>query len=326
MNVSVVIPVKNDPVGLEACLLSIEASAVQGVDYEVLVVDNGSTDDTIAVAKRHGATVLQAPHATVSALRNLGAKKSTGDVLAFIDADCTVVPGWFDALKPYLQDDAVVCFGSPPTIPKQSTWVQRCWYQIRKKVSADGTAFDIEWLESMNMFVRRDAFWKVGGFDEALITCEDYDLCTRLQKLGSIRCDNRIVAIHHGEAETPARFYGKERWRGSSNLQSLRKHGFALSELPSVLFPLVHVLISVVAATALLFVLFGSLPLWVWILGVVLWQTPLLLLARKKSDLSDRWRQTFGIGALLNLYFMARGLSLFTGASWREPQDAASES
>lgn len=324
MNLSVVIPVKNDPIGLEACLQSIEISAVEAVGYEVLVVDNGSTDNTIAVAERYGATVLQDPHATVAALRNLGAEKSTGDVLAFIDADCTVDPGWFESLVPYLQDQSVICFGSPPTIPRQSTWVQRCWYQIRKKASTDGVAFDIEWLESMNMFVRRDAFWKVGGFDESMITCEDYDLCTRLNEHGSIRCDNRIIAIHHGEADTPARFYGKERWRGSSNFQSLRKHGFALSELPSVLFPLVHVLIAVVAATALLFVFFGSLPLLLWIIGVAVWQAPLLLLALKKSDLTHRWQQTFGIGALLNLYFMARGLSLFTGASWGEPGDAAS--
>ena len=100
MNLSVVIPVKNDPIGLEACLQSIEISAVEAVGYEVLVVDNGSTDNTIAVAERYGATVLQDPHATVAALRNLGAEKSTGDVLAFLDADCTIDPGWFESLVP----------------------------------------------------------------------------------------------------------------------------------------------------------------------------------------------------------------------------------
>jgi len=285
----------------------------------VLVVDNGSEDDTVSVANKFGATVLVAPGVTVAALRNLGAKNSVGQVLAFIDADCTVSIDWFTALKPYMADDSVICFGNPPAIPKPATWVQSCWYQIRKKASPDTAAFDIEWLESMNMFVRRDAFWKVGGFDETMTTCEDYDLCIRLQGHGSIICDSRIVAIHHGEADTPARFYAKERWRGSSNLQSLRKHGFALSELPSVLVPFIHVLVAVFALVTLVLALTGAFPMSVWLLGVMAWQIPLLLLGLKKSDRAHRWQQALGIGVLLNLYFMARGLSLFTSASWGQP-------
>jgi len=319
MKLSLIIPVKNDAAGLETCLQSIKKSAVDGIEYEVLVVDNGSEDDTISIARKHGTTFLLAPDATVAALRNLGAKKSTGEVLAFIDADCTVDIDWFDSLKPYLSDESVICFGNPPTIPNKATWVQSCWYQIRKKTSPDTSAFEIEWLESMNMFVRREAFWKVGGFDESMITCEDYDLCMRLRSLGSIICDSQIVAIHHGEADTPARFYAKERWRGSSNFQSLRKNGFALSELPSVLFPFIHVLVAVLAVVTLALVLTGAFPLSLWLLGVVLWQTPLLLLGLKKSDSAHRWQHAFGIGFLLNLYFLARGLSLFTGASWGEP-------
>ena len=324
MKLSIIIPVKNDADGLAACLNSIDLASVDSVDYELLVVDNGSTDGTVAVARNHGATVLLAPVATVAAMRNLGAKESRGKVLAFIDADCTVGKDWFINIEPYLDDSSVVCFGSPPTIPEPATWVQSCWYQIRKKVSADNKPFDIEWLESMNLFVRRDVFWSIDGFDEDMITCEDYDLCTRLKPQGSILCDSNIVAIHHGEAATARHFYTKERWRGSSNFQSLKKHGFSLSELPSVAFPFIHVVIAVFAILALALALSGAFPISVWLAGVVLWQTPLFLLGLKKCDGDNRWRQALGIGILLNLYFVARGVSLFSGASWGEPQKAMS--
>lgn len=317
MTISIVIPVKNDADGINACLQSIYKASVDTIDYEVVVVDNGSTDDTAAVASRHGATVISAPGVTVAGMRNIGAKNSTGDIIAFIDADCTVADDWFQNIAPYLNDSSTICFGSPPSIPAEPTWVQSSWYQVRKKVSPDNKAFRIEWLESMNLFVRRDVFRQVGGFDETMITCEDYDLCIRLQAHGSILCDNRIVAIHHGEADTPQRFFKKERWRGSSNFQSFRKHGFALAELPSVLFPLIHVVAAAFAVLALLLVISGVVPFSIWLAGVVLWQAPLFLLGLKKSE---RWVQAFGVAALLNLYFLARGFSLFTGASWGEPQ------
>ncbi len=324
MKLSIIIPVKNDAKGLEACLRSIKRAAIDSIEYEQLVVDNGSTDNSVEVANKYGAHVTMAPDVTISTLRNLAAKQAKGDVLAFIDADCSVGPNWFESIQRHIDNSEVVCFGCPPTIPDNATWVQSCWYQVRRKISPDQPAFEIEWLESMNMFVRRDAFQAVEGFDESMITCEDYDLCIRLKEQGNILCDNRIIAIHHGEADTTQRFYKKERWRGSSNLQSLRKHGFALSELPSVLFPLLHVIISIVALISLAAALSGAFPLSFWILGIVIWQLPLLLLGLKKSASAFRWQQAFGIGVLLNLYFLARGLSLFTPASWGGPHKIAS--
>jgi len=309
--------------GLDTCLKSISDATIDSIDYEVIVADNGSTDATVAVANSHGATVLQAPGITVAGLRNLGATQSVGEFLAFIDADCTVSANWFESIKAHLHNSEIMCFGCPPVVPEKATWVQRCWYQIRKKGSRDQGVTHIEWLESMNLFVRREAFWKIDGFDESMITCEDYDLCARLKDHGSIFCDNRIVAIHHGEADTPTRFYQKERWRGVSNFQSLRKHGFALAEIPSVLFPLIHLFIAVLAGITLLLALSGVFSLSIWLLAVIVWQVPLLLLSFKKSDRTDRWQHVSGICILLNLYFLARGLSLFSGASWGERQQAA---
>jgi len=132
-SLSIIIPVKNEAANLEKCLRSIRDARSVDLSYEILVIDNGSTDGTVDVANKYQATVFVVPDATVAGLRNYGADHATGEILAFIDADCTVEPNWFDAIVPYVTDNSVNCFGSPPGIPLRSTWVQRCWYQIRTK-------------------------------------------------------------------------------------------------------------------------------------------------------------------------------------------------
>ncbi len=316
MILSIIIPVKNDAANLQACLQSIKDAHTHGIDYEIIVIDNGSDDNTLAVAQQYTSNTRVVPDATVAALRNIGAEKSSGTLLAFLDSDCTVSENWFKQIDHYSQDDTTICFGSPPDIPASATWVQRCWYQIRRKGSAEDGAFPIEWLESMNLFVRRSAFNAIGGFDESMVTCEDYDLCMRLKSHGAIVCDSSIVAIHHGEAATPLHFYQKERWRGISNVQSFRKHGYNLAELPSLLFPLVQLILVAVASLTLALSLGGVFPLTWWIAGVVVWQAPLLLLAFRKKDHDAGMQQAIGISLLVNIYLVARGISLFTGASW----------
>lgn len=317
INLSIIIPVKNEALNLKACLHSIREARAANLSYEILVIDNGSDDDTVKVAEQYKTTVHIVPDATVSALRNFGAEHAAGEILAFIDADCTVEQDWFESLNPYLSDDSVKVFGSPPGIPKKPTWVQECWYQIRKKGSKDTPVVTVEWLESMNLFVRRDIFNAANGFDIKLVTCEDYDLCTRLKKYGDIICDSRIQAIHHGEAKTVRRFYEKERWRGVSNIEGFRQHDFSFAELPSLLFPLVQLLAIIVAGVALVFSILGLFPLWLWLLGVIIWQAPLLYVAYKKSHPDNRLQHTRGIWALLNVYMTARGQSLFMGAAWQ---------
>lgn len=317
INLSIIIPVKNEAINLKACLQSIEEANAANINYEILVIDNGSDDDTVSIAEQYQTTIHIVPDITVAGLRNFGADKATGEVLAFIDADCTVEKDWFESLVPYISDDSIKIFGSPPGIPKQSTWVQDCWYQIRKKGSVDNPVIAVEWLESMNLFVRREVFSAASGFDVKLVTCEDYDLCTRLKKHGKIICDFRIQAIHHGEAKNVKRFYEKERWRGVSNIEGFRQHDFSFAELPSLLFPLVQLLVIIIAGVTLILSLLGYFPFWLWLLVIFFWQAPLLLMAYRKSHPDERVRHTSGIWVLLNIYMTARGQSLFMGAAWQ---------
>ena len=317
ISLSIIIPVKNEARNLEACLRSIRDARSVDLAYEILVIDNGSEDETVDVARKFSADVHIVPDVTVAALRNYGAERAQGLVLAFIDADCTLEPDWFNSVLPYIDDESIKCFGSPPGIPEQSTWVQECWYQIRKKGAPTDPPRKVEWLESMNLFIRRDVFDSVNGFDVRLETCEDYDLGVRIQQHGDIWCDPSIKVIHHGEAHNVKRFYEKERWRGVSNIEGIRKHGFSLSELPSLLFPMVQIAAIVVTIIGLLLAVFGSLSFWWVLLCICLWQLPIFLMGYRKSAGMQRIKQAGGIWALLNVYFTARGQSMFMGAAWQ---------
>jgi Predicted glycosyltransferases len=183
-----------------------------------VVVDNGSEDRTIEIAKNTGAAVYEKPSLTISGLRNFGASQAQGRILVFLDADCTVEKNWLEAASSYLEMQDVAAFGSAPIVPPDSTWVQRTWFHIREKQQP---IEDVDWLESMNMFIPRHVFFAVGGFDESLITCEDYDLSRRLGRHGRIVSDKRIRAVHHGEAQTLIHFFEKERWRATSNYRNI---------------------------------------------------------------------------------------------------------
>lgn len=312
MDFSIIIPAKNEEVNLPRCLDSLARLAAWPGGFEVLVIDNGSTDRTEAIAREHGARVYVRPELTIAGLRNFGAGQAKGRMLVFLDADCTVAPDWLQAAARWLDEADVCCFGGPPEVPEDGTWVQKAWALVRVKRQ---TVEEVEWLESMNMFVRREIFDLVRGFDERLATCEDYDLSLRLKAHGRLVADRRIRAIHHGEAATPGQFFRKERWRGMGNLSGLRRHGLHWRELPSLLAPLVALLCLVLTLFALLVLAVSKGRMGLELLAVVLagWQLPILLLALWKSRMVSSLRQSLGLHALLNLYFLARGTSMFLG-------------
>jgi GT2 family glycosyltransferase len=93
--------------------------------------------------------------------------------------------------------------------------------------------YEKDWIASMNMLVMKRAFEATGGFNEKLRTCEDVDFCYRLNKRWKIVYSKNIRAVHYGGAQSLVHLFKKESWRGISNFEGIKSHGFSLQELPS---------------------------------------------------------------------------------------------
>jgi len=303
MKVSIIIPTYNEEKCLPECLDSIFDLDYSKEDIEVIVVDNGSTDGTREIAKSCGAEVLRDDSMNVSGLRNLGASQAKGDILAFVDADCIVSKDWLKNASKYSDDITVAAWGAPPAIPKESTWVQKTWYLVRQK---EEVVQNVDWLESMNLFVRKDQFLAMGGFNEALITCEDVDFSYRISRYGQIVSDKRIEVIHLGEASTLQEFVRKEVWRGRSNLRGIFSHGLSLKEIPSLSIPLYF---GVLLPMLFLGFLVSLNPTWLAV-SILLFLLPtaavLLKIRRKKIGRGSILKLFF----LIQIYFFSRAIAV----------------
>lgn len=233
--VSVVIPTLNEAGFIGNCIRSIRnAAGANGV--EIIVVDNGSRDDTAAIAQNEGATAIVVSGATIAKQRNLGAARAAGDLLAFVDADCTVSPGWLQAGIEQFRDTSVVSAGASPNPPPDAdSWVEQAWCFVKRQPNEQPRI--VPWIASCNLWVRKSTFEQCGGFDESLETCEDSDLGYRLSDLGRVVSDPAIAIVHHREPKTLRQLYRKELWHGKNSFDGLRQGRFTPSELPSLVAP-----------------------------------------------------------------------------------------
>ena len=304
--VSFIVPALNAEATLGLCLDAILAARANGRQREVLVIDNGSSDRTVQVAQQRGVRLMSGPRLTVAGLRNLGARLSSGDIIALVDADCVIAPHWLEKALGYFADPAVGAVGAPTQIPSGATWVQRAWAVHRHRDNRPGP---VEWLPTENLLIRKSAFLGIGGFNEALTTCEDVDFCYRLGARYRIMNDPDIQSTHLGEAPTLARFLRKEAWRGRGNIAGLFSHRLRASELPSVLWPVHHVVgILALVATVGYWVAGGS-GLCAALTGAML-IAPSLLLALSTVIRVRQPRWWAGLTLVYMTYAAARSLAV----------------
>jgi len=236
--VSFVVPVRNDAARLEVCLRSIARNSNGPDQIELIVVDNGSTDDSVAVARRFGAEVLSVENGRVAELRNQGARRAKADVLAFVDADNEIAAGWVYSALECLRLPNTAVVGALYQPPVDGTWVQRTYGHLRGLPQGQ---HDTDWLGSGNLAVSRPAFESVGGFDTTLETCEDVDFCHRIRARGMrIISDARLKSIHHGDPRTLLEVFSSERWRGRDNLRVSFRRPITWSAMPSAVLPVIQ--------------------------------------------------------------------------------------
>jgi glycosyltransferase involved in cell wall biosynthesis len=314
-----IIPVRNDEARLAQCLASIARNGHTGV-CEILVIDNGSADGSVAVARRAGATVIELPHTPVAEMRNTGAGAAKGTLLAFVDADHILDAGWVAAALETLEDENVTAAGAPYATPGDANWLQRAYGRLRPELKG---SMQVDWLGSGNLIVRAEAFHRVGGFDTSLETCEDVDLCNRLRLHGfRLIADERLRSVHLGDPATVRAVFFGELWRGRDNMRVTLRGLLSLRALPSLLIPVWN--LAALAAVAL------GLVLWPWAGGVLVAAAVLALVLTVALRL---WRllprrawvagDLLGAMAVAATYEVARALALVARATHRTRREVA---
>ena len=299
---TVVIPTKNEEKFIAQCLQSVQVECGDCLD-EIIVVDNGSTDRTRMVAEQMGARVLVC-NGTIATQRNTGARVAKTEVIAFLDADCTVKQGWAKHAIAWFDEDEIVAVGAKPVPPDDdATWVQSAWCFIKK--SPKTVPSSVSWLSSCNLWVRKSSFDNCNGFDESFETCEDVDLGYRISNLGKLVSDPGIAVVHYREPSTLIQFYNKEIWHGKNSYDGIFSGRFRVHELPSLLAPLVFGLgLLVLFASALIVAVYGRI-FWSIFALIVTLLVPFIFATRVHIR-KGQWDRLPSVFILYVVYFLAR--------------------
>lgn len=194
MLVSVVVPAFNEAEYIRACLQALRCQEHPGFEVEIIVVDDGSTDRTAAIARAYGARVISQARRGVSGARQAGFEAARGEVVASMDADSAPPRDWLARLVRELasEPDIVGVYGP-------IRWCGGKRYEEWASHSLSGMFF---WLNNcirkpmfsgQNFAVRRQAWARVGGFDPNWASSEDTLLSLKLAKIGRIKFCWEIV-------------------------------------------------------------------------------------------------------------------------------------
>ena len=237
--VSVIVCSYNGGQTLAACLDSL--GKLNYPEYEVILVDDGSTDDTAYIAAQFPRVrYIHQSNYGLSHARNTGAVAAKGEVFAYTDSDCMADVDWLYYLIRTLVSDEYAGVGGPNVTPPAQNWVQAC------VAAAPGGPSHVlltdtiaEHIPGCNMAFYRWAFENIGGFDaEYRKAGDDVDFCWRLQQAGCVIAFSPTAIVWHhrrftlraflkqqdgyGEAESLLRFKhliffgptGTAKWRG----------------------------------------------------------------------------------------------------------------
>ena len=201
MIVSVIIPAYNAEFLLPKLLESLrqQEGLTFGQDYEIIVVDDGSSDRTAAIPPKYGATVLSQPNAGPAAARNHGARAAQAPLLAFTDADCIPAPDWLASLlSPFSDPQVVGVKGVYRThengiIPRFVQAEYAFKYERMRKLP------QIDFIDTYSATYRREIFLSEGGFDERfpVPSVEDQEFSFRLASKGHKLVFQPQAVVYH---------------------------------------------------------------------------------------------------------------------------------
>ena len=187
--VSIVVPAYNEEGCLTACLSALQHQTYQGA-YEIILVNNASTDHTAEIAKAMGVHVMNESHKGYVHAMSAGFAIARGEIIASTDADTIVPPDWLERIVQTLQaDPTIVATGGIFRVHDCSYWLSRTLSLASRHIGHPSGG---------NMAVRKWAYQAAGGFNPQVNMGADSDLIIRLHRLGRVTVDKKLTVITSG--------------------------------------------------------------------------------------------------------------------------------
>ncbi len=200
-SISVIVPAYNASETLGECLAALLDQSIPRSEYEVIVVDDGSTDATQEVVNKHGVLLLTQANRGPAAARNLGVSHAQGEIFLFTDADCAPARNWIEAMiDPFVDPEIVGAKGIYKT--QQRELIAR-FVQLEYEDKYDRMRLEpyIDFIDTYSAAYRKTIFQKNSGFDPAFprASGEDIDFSWRLSRRGHkmVFAPDAVVYHHH---------------------------------------------------------------------------------------------------------------------------------
>ena len=258
--ISVVVPAYNAETTIGACVSSLRNQQFEQ-PYEIIVIDDGSTDSTAKIAHDNGATVISITNSRPAAARNTGIRAAHGAIICFTDADCIPRPNWLrEITAPFRDVTVAACKGTYSSRQRQlvARFVQ---LEYEDKYDLMRHAENIDFIDTYSAAYRREVLLDHGGFDEKFDYLEDQELSFRLAEHGHRMIFQPAAVVEHRHPDTLRAYMRKKTLIGYWKSQVVRRFPNRLvrdSHTPQVMK--VQMLLAILILTAAGWLLLGLVP------------------------------------------------------------------
>ena len=223
---SVIVPAFNAEMTLSFCLEALCEQSVPKEDYEVIVVDDGSSDDTSKIAKQFNVKCIYQPNRGPAAARNRGADEAKGAIILFTDADCIPAQNWIYEMTLTFDDPVVVAVKGAYKTDQTQLIARFAQAEFEDRYDRLLRHASIDMIDTYSAAFKKDVFLQIGGFDErfSVANNEDTELSYRLAAAGHQMVFNPKAIVYHTHPDTLMRYLKVKFWRGYWRMVVYRRY------------------------------------------------------------------------------------------------------